>query len=608
MFMRAGRLIKKASLCMVSFLLVMPASVNANGVQVAPGDLLESKFLFDTGVRVNRIELDSQSAEGSFTIDLNSSDYSTVAPASKLLNKLEELLNSEQLHSNERIEVSIMLNYDAGISKEEFVKREAELFKGNVTDLNGFGGYNFLASLTPDQIGQLLKYEEVSSISTPDDVVSVYGEPDDIQSEIYLNGATEMTGINKGRSDYGVTGNRDGSSAYSKNDSVIAIIDTGIDGGHVDLSGGKVIGWKDFINTSSTSAYDDLGHGTHVASIAAGTGAGDPGIQTGVAPGAALVGIKVCSTNTSCLTQNILSAMDWAIANKDTLGIDIINLSLGSPGAASPNFCSRVATAANNGILTVVAAGNTPGGSNYGSLNHLAKCPGVVSVANVADPYEGGWYLNPSSNRGSGNVGPSLAAPGTAIRAARANSTNEYITYTGTSMAAPMIAGLAALMLHASNGSLSYDFKIEDYGMTGYDKVYGNGLILGHQSIKAAAGSSSGSFNNYRTHIRAQTNIAANNINLYTIKVDSIDAYFANTLIINEESGADLDLYVWRPGVEPIQNGELRLDLASYSSTGFLPQETISFKPMVTGNYTIGVLAYNSGTYALDWSGQISLP
>lgn len=67
-------------------------------------------------------------------------------------------------------------------------------------------------------------------------------------------------------------------------------------------------------------------------------------------------------------------------------------------------------------------------------------------------------------------------------------------------------------------------------------------------------------------------------------------------------------MFIWKPGVEPIQNGQLRLDLAIHSSTGNLPQEMISFKPTSIGNYTIGVLAYHSATYALDWAGQISVP
>lgn len=503
------------------------------------------------------------------------------------------------------MDISVMLKYDSSLTKEDFIKENADILEGNIIDLAGFGVYSFFARLTENEINQIVSREEVDTISTTDDVVSVYGQPDEAQSEVYLNGATEMTGIQKAKSDYGVTGNRDGNYTYSKNDSVIAIIDTGIDANHVDLSGGKVIAWKDFINNKSTP-YDDLGHGTHVASIAAGTGSGDPGIQTGVAPGAALVGLKVCEANSDCSNQAIMNAMDWIINNKNIYGIDIINMSLGSPGSANATFCSKVNTAAENGILTVVAAGNTQLGANYGSLNLFGKCSGVVSVANVADPYEGGWYLNPSSNRGEGSEGPSISAPGTSIRAAKANSTNEYINYTGTSMSAPMISGLAALMLEASNGSLNYDFKYEDYGMTGYDKVYGYGLILGHNTIKAAKGSSNGSFNNYRNHIRGQSNIAAGTVDIYSIKVTDVQAFFATTLVINDENGADLDLFIWAPGVNPIQNGELRLDLAYNGSKGYLPQETISFKPSVKGTYSIGIVAYSQATYAIDFSGQIS--
>lgn len=169
---------------------------------------------------------------------------------------------------------------------------------------------------------------------------------------------------------------------------------------------------------------------------------------------------------------------------------------------------------------------------------------------------EGGWYLNPSSNRGSDSMGPSLIAPGTLIRAAKANFTNEYITYTGTSMASPMIAGIT-----------------EEFGQSGYDKVYGNGLILSHDTVKAAKGSTSGSYNDYRDHIRAESSISANSIDFYEISVYNTSPYFASALIINQEDSDDFDLYVWPPGVEPIQNNQLRLDLAIESSEGYLPQE-----------------------------------
>src|SRR5205085_8503218 len=94
------------------------------------------------------------------------------------------------------------------------------------------------------------------------------------------------------RAQFGVDGGGDGRpTSYSTGDVVIAVLDTGIDARHVDLAGGKVIGWDDLVN-GRPAPYDDNYHGTHVASIAAGTGRGDPRYR-GVAPGAALVGVKV---------------------------------------------------------------------------------------------------------------------------------------------------------------------------------------------------------------------------------------------------------------------------------------------------------------------------
>ncbi|MFD3272926.1 S8 family serine peptidase [Paenibacillus dendritiformis] len=593
---------------MILLLVAMPMTASAQeeiwATLIEPGN--EMKLLNESKVKINERQIENGTSKQHLSFDLIQIEQEKLNGSSKILDALQQKMNQQnQKLIEDELEVSVMLKYDAGITKEEFLTKYENLFENAIINNDGFGVFSFFASLTPEQIEKVVQLEEVSSVSTPDDVVSVYGEPVEDQDGVYLNGSTEMTGIKRARADYGVTGNRDGKASYSKNDSVIAIIDTGIDSGHVDLSDGKILGWMDFVN-GKTTPYDNLGHGTHVASIAAGTGAGDPGIETGVAPGAALVGAKVCVTNTSCPTQNILGAMDWILSNKDSFGVDVINISLGSSGSVNTNFCNRVNTAANNGILTVVAAGNTPTGANYGSLNYMAKCSNVVSVGNMADPYEGGWYLNDTSNRGTGSQGPSLMAPGTLIRAAKANSSDEYITYTGTSMASPMIAGLAALMLHASNGSLSYGFITEGYGMSGYNKVYGHGLILGHDTIKAAKGSSSGSFDDYRDHIRTQSSINAYEMDIYSINVNSLDAYFASTLIIDNENGANLDLYVWGPGVEPVQDGQVRLDLAMKSSTRTLPQETISIKPPSKGTYKVGILAYNDATYAIDWSGQIS--
>ncbi|HWI52190.1 MAG TPA: S8 family serine peptidase [Symbiobacteriaceae bacterium] len=91
----------------------------------------------------------------------------------------------------------------------------------------------------------------------------------------------------------------------------------------MDLTGGKVIAWNDWVG-SRTAPYDDNGHGTHVAGIVAGTGAGNPA-YVGVAPGAALVGLKVLNGSGSGSLSNVTAAVDWAVAHRDDYNIRVIS-------------------------------------------------------------------------------------------------------------------------------------------------------------------------------------------------------------------------------------------------------------------------------------------
>lgn len=140
-----------------------------------------------------------------------------------------------------------------------------------------------------------------------------------------LQGSTDFFGATKARQDFGVTGNHDGQAGYTKNDIVVAIIDTGIDSAHVDLNNGKVIAWNDWVN-NKPAPYDDHGHGTHVSGIVAGTGTGDPN-YTGVAPGAALIGLKVLDQNGSGSLSNVAAAVDWAVQHKNDYNIRVISMS-----------------------------------------------------------------------------------------------------------------------------------------------------------------------------------------------------------------------------------------------------------------------------------------
>lgn len=259
----------------------------------------------------------------------------------------------------------------------------------------------------------------------------------DAEVRATMETASRWFGAAKARQDFGLTGG-DGAPGFSTQDVVVAVIDTGIDGNHADLSGGKVIAWKDWV-ANRTNPYDDNGHGTHVAGIVAGTGAGNPAYK-GVAPGAALIGLKVLDSGGSGSLSNVTAAVDWAVANKQTYNIKVISMSLGTSGSSdgTDTLSQAVNRAADEGIIPVIAAGNSgPGRYTVGSPGAAAK---AITVAAMADPGEGGFNLATFSSRGptrDERIKPDIAAPGVNITAPKANTASSYVTYSGTSMATP---------------------------------------------------------------------------------------------------------------------------------------------------------------------------
>jgi Subtilase family len=229
----------------------------------------------------------------------------------------------------------------------------------------------------------------------------------------------------------------------------IAILDSGIKLDHPDFTG-RVIASRDFTNTRP-DATDDVGHGTHVASIAAGTGAASSGRYQGMAPQASIVNGKVCMLF-GCQLSAIIAGMEWAAPQAR-----IINLSLGGDPSdgTDPLSMALDALATEHGTLFVVAAGNTAGPQTVSSP---ATAEQAFAVGNATKQDA----IAPRSSRGP-RVGdfaikPDIAAPGTDIVAARAPGTvvgdddpvdDNYTRLSGTSMAAPHVAGAAALVLEA---------------------------------------------------------------------------------------------------------------------------------------------------------------
>jgi serine protease AprX len=234
----------------------------------------------------------------------------------------------------------------------------------------------------------------------------------------------------------------------------ICIIDTGISPTHCDFPSGKIVAWEDYINNVSVP-YDDHGHGTHVASIAA--GADSP---YGVAPGAFLMGAKVCTSGGSCPENVIIQGIDFGVAQ----GADVENISLGGPGGDGTSAIAQECNwAVSQGVIVVVMAGND--GSSCCTINTPGDAANVITVA-ASDKSDG---LASFSSRGpttDDRIKPDITAPGVSIYAARAEPfycSCSDVGMSGTSMATPHIAGVAALMLDA-NGSAMWGWgRVDAY-------------------------------------------------------------------------------------------------------------------------------------------------
>lgn len=229
----------------------------------------------------------------------------------------------------------------------------------------------------------------------------------------------------------------------------IAVLDTGVDGTHADLKG-KIVAAKNF--TKSPDLKDRIGHGTHVASTAAGSGARSGGKFKGVAPDAQLLAGKVLGDDGFGDDSGILAGMEWAVAQ----GADIVNLSLG--GMDTPEVDALEAAvnklSATKGVLFAIAAGNEGSGAGTVGSPGSADAALTVGAVDVNDKLAG--FSSRGPRVGDSAIKPDVTAPGVAITAASApgseiakevgESPAGYLTIDGTSMATPHVAGAAALL------------------------------------------------------------------------------------------------------------------------------------------------------------------
>jgi serine protease AprX len=264
----------------------------------------------------------------------------------------------------------------------------------------------------------------------------------------------------------------------------VAVIDSGISS-HAALSK-KVVANVSLI-TGDSSTADAFGHGTHVAGVIAGNGAAGlnvtPLYTGGIAPGAQLINVRVLGGTGMGLTSDVIAGIDWAVANRSKYNIRIINLSLGHPvfePAATDPLCKAVARAVQAGVVVVAAAGNygfdpSTGQMILGGITSPGNSPFALTVGAVNTSGTVGrsddtvaTYSSRGPTRYDLAVKPDVAAPGNKIISLEASKsylasnypflhkagtgTNAYMQLSGTSMAAPMVSGAAALLLSGTPG------------------------------------------------------------------------------------------------------------------------------------------------------------
>ena len=253
----------------------------------------------------------------------------------------------------------------------------------------------------------------------------------------------------------------------------IAIIDTGVDYTHPSLGGCfgegcRVAGGYDFVNNDE-DPMDDQGHGTHCAATAAGKG-----VLNGVAPDATVYAYKVLNEHGSGSSSNIIASIERAVdPNQDgdfSDHLDIISLSLGGGGNPDGPMSQSIDNAVNLGVVAVIAAGNS------GPFPESIGSPGTARNAITVGAIDKNNNIAEFSSRGpvlwDGNyiIKPDIVAPGVDICAAQYDEWYEgnrecdpelerHIAISGTSMATPHVAGMAALIMQANPNLNAKDIK-----------------------------------------------------------------------------------------------------------------------------------------------------
>jgi serine protease AprX len=351
-------------------------------------------------------------------------------------------------------------------------------------------------------------------------------------------------------------------------------------------------------------------------SIAAGDGTGGSAAaaHNGVAPAAALYAAKALDSSGNGEDSGLVAAVQWCAQQP---AVRVISMSLGGPTASDGNdaLSQAVDAAVDLGKVVVVAAGNS--GDDVETVPSPGAARKAITVGAASDhsaapgaPYaDAGITLAPFSSRGptvDGRTKPDVVGPGVTVEAARAGTTNGYVTYSGTSMATPYVAGVVALGLQAAPAATpaqvlsAITSTAEDWGPAGKDNDWGAGLVDAKAFVSTLSGGTDAGAA-FPSHTRVSGTVPNNGSVSIPVVVPSnglgtplaITVTLAGQAIcyygcLIVEWGPDLDVELRNPSGAVVDSSACALD----DPCGIGRQETVAVRPTVAGTYTLRVFAF----------------